>query len=295
VFDRGHDLKKVHADLIETLRNLLVIHAGKDPQRLIDLPPGEVEALQGVARRVSPAELQHVLEVLYREEPAMRLSSNPKLALEMAFFKARQRPPALTIEALIRKLDELRREVGGADAGPPPPAQGAPQGRPQHGNPPILDEERRGRLRRRGRRNLPRSRACRWMPAPEGATPPGSASAPASPSSSPASRPVSKNAACAASAPGAGKSFRPTTPMAPPCCGAKNTWPCCGRSAPRCWAARRASRSPRTRRGPAAAPGRRERSQALVQQTLNHPLVAEAIDIFNGKLVDVQILQEVDK
>jgi DNA polymerase-3 subunit gamma/tau len=40
---------------------------------------------------------------------------------------------------------------------------------------------------------------------------------------------------------------------------------------------------------------RRDRHQSRLQETLNHPLVAEAIEIFNGKLVDVQIRQEVDE
>jgi hypothetical protein len=40
---------------------------------------------------------------------------------------------------------------------------------------------------------------------------------------------------------------------------------------------------------------KRERNHTLVQQALNHPLIADAIEIFNGKLVDVQILPEVNK
>jgi hypothetical protein len=44
-----------------------------------------------------------------------------------------------------------------------------------------------------------------------------------------------------------------------------------------------------------AARAAREHSRARVTQTLNHPLVAEAIDIFNGRLVDVQTTEEADK
>ena len=40
---------------------------------------------------------------------------------------------------------------------------------------------------------------------------------------------------------------------------------------------------------------KRDRNHTLVQQALNHPLIADAIEIFNGKLVDVQILPEVNK
>jgi DNA polymerase-3 subunit gamma/tau len=295
VFDRGHDLKKVHADLIETLRNLFVIHAGKDPQRLIDLPPGEVEALRGVARRVSPAELQHVLEVLYREEPAMRLSSNPKLALEMAFFKARQRPPALTIEALIRKLDELRREVGGADAGPPPPAQGAPQGRPQHGNPPTSAKSGEDTAAAAGPEE---SSAQPGLPVDAGAG--GGESAWQRISARIAQQQPSLAASlkkCSLRSLGAGRweIVPPDNAYGAAMLRREKHMALLRQVCAEVLGGEASIAVAAAGEAPPPPPVRRERSQALVQQTLNHPLVAEAIDIFNGKLVDVQILQEVDK
>jgi DNA polymerase-3 subunit gamma/tau len=40
---------------------------------------------------------------------------------------------------------------------------------------------------------------------------------------------------------------------------------------------------------------KRARKQELLQHTLNHPLVSDALEVFNGKLIDVQVIQEVDK
>jgi DNA polymerase-3 subunit gamma/tau len=295
VFDRGHDLKKVHTELIETLRNLLVIHTSKEPQRLVDLPPGEVEALQGLAPRTSASELQHVLEVLFREEPAMRLSSSPKLALEMAFFKTRQRPPALTIEALIRKLDELRREVGVAVEGPPSPEAGSLPGRPRGGKPPAPETKE-------GRAAAPSgAEASSGRPdVPAGAGEGVGESAWQRISARIAQEQPSLAAnlkKCSLRSLGSGR-----WEIVPP----DNAYGAAmlrrekhmallrqvctevlGGEASISVAAEGAAPPP-----PAA---RREHSQVLVQQALNHPLVAEAIDIFNGKLVDVQILKEVDK
>jgi DNA polymerase-3 subunit gamma/tau len=293
VFDRGHDLKKVHADLIETLRNLLVIQTSKDPGRLVDLPPGDLEALQGLARRLPPLELQHVLDVLYREEPAMRLSSNPKLALEMAFFKTRQRPPALTIEALIRKLEELRRDVGGAGEGPPAAGRMAPPDRlsGEHAPPPL----------KRGAAAPERPKAC--------AAAPGAAVDAGDGAGESAWQRISARMAqmqpslaaqlkkCRLRSLGSGR-----WEIVPPDSAyaaamlrrEKNTallqQVCAEVLGADARIAVAAAGAP-----PPAPAARRERSQALVQQALNHPLVAEAIDIFNGKLIDVQISQEVDK
>ena len=44
-----------------------------------------------------------------------------------------------------------------------------------------------------------------------------------------------------------------------------------------------------------SASERRDRHQAQVNQTLSHPVIIDAIDIFNGKVVEVKVSQEVDK
>ncbi|MBW1820560.1 MAG: hypothetical protein JRI92_02170, partial [Deltaproteobacteria bacterium] len=50
--------------------------------------------------------------ILFNEETTIRFSAQPKLALEMAFIKMFQIKPALSIDELIDKLDTLRQETG---------------------------------------------------------------------------------------------------------------------------------------------------------------------------------------
>ncbi|RPJ76572.1 MAG: hypothetical protein EHM15_01765, partial [Desulfobacteraceae bacterium] len=294
VFDRGHDLKRVHADLVDSFRNLLVMHASGDAERLVDLPPGEIDALQGLARRVSVPELQHILDTLYREEPAMRLSTNPKLALEMVFFKVRQRPSALSIDTLIRKLDDLRREVdGGAGESRPRGSGEGTEGSSQGGTPP-------------GARGGPTAAAPRADAS--AVTPPAAATSAEVPGDSVWQR-ISELAA----------QRQPSLAASLKKCGLR-------RLDAGCWEInlpensyagsmlRREKNMTLLREvcaevlgaeaqiaiaaNGAVAPAacvQRERSQARVQQTLNHPLVAETMDIFDGKLVDVQMIEEADK
>ena len=133
MFDRGHDVKKLFSDLLEYFRNLMVIHTSREARKLVDLPASEIELMQQQAQRFPQTSLHQILEILFREEPAVRLSPQPKLALEMAFFRVLQAPPALSINTLIQKLEDLRREVGGPSSPPantpgnrpqPPPAAG---------------------------------------------------------------------------------------------------------------------------------------------------------------------------
>jgi DNA polymerase-3 subunit gamma/tau len=111
VYDRGHDMKKLYTDLLEHFRNLLVVVMGKKIEKLIDLPSGEIEQLVIQAQPSSVGELNHIFDILFKAEVSIRLSSQPKLALEMTLIRLLQTRPALPIDVLIDKLDALRQEV----------------------------------------------------------------------------------------------------------------------------------------------------------------------------------------
>jgi len=111
IYDRGHDMKKLYADLLEHFRNLLVAALGKKVDKLVDLPAGEVEQLIKQAGLFPQGTLNQIFDLLFREEPSIRLSPQPKLALEMALVRVLYTKPALPIDVLIDKLDDLRQEI----------------------------------------------------------------------------------------------------------------------------------------------------------------------------------------
>ena len=115
VYDRGHDMKKLYADLLEHFRNLLVVAMGNRVEKLVDLPSGELEQLVTQAKPLSAGILSHIFDMLFKAEPSIRLSPQPKLALEMTLIRLLQAKPALSIDVLIDKLDGLRQEVSAAE------------------------------------------------------------------------------------------------------------------------------------------------------------------------------------
>lgn len=130
-YERGRDLKKLYADLIGHFRNLLVIKATRNAANLVDLPAQEIEMARDQIQDVSQVALTQTLDLLMKEEQAIRFSTQPRLAVEMAFIRLGVLKPALPIEQLIESLDRLRRDL------PPPTshelvepqqAYGAPSG-----------------------------------------------------------------------------------------------------------------------------------------------------------------------
>jgi DNA polymerase III subunit gamma/tau len=111
IYDCGHDIKKFYADLLDHFRNLLVAKIGKNVERLVDLPSAEIEQLTAQAGAFTAADLNRIFNQLFKEEASIRMSIQPKLAMEIAFIRILQTPPALPIDILIDKLDILRNEM----------------------------------------------------------------------------------------------------------------------------------------------------------------------------------------
>ncbi|UCD90297.1 MAG: DNA polymerase III subunit gamma/tau [Desulfobacterales bacterium] len=111
VYSAGHDMKKFYADLIEHFRNLLVLSMGKNSEKLIDLPAHEIDLMQGQTKGISQTFLSQIFNLLFQEEGIISHSVQPKLAIEMVFVKIFQIKPALPIDVLIKKLDTLKKEI----------------------------------------------------------------------------------------------------------------------------------------------------------------------------------------
>ena len=110
-YNRGHDLKKLYEDVLEHFRNLLIVKMGQNIEKLLDLPASEIDQMMAQTNTVSASVLNQILDDLFREEASIRLATDTKLALEMAFIRLDQIKPALPIDELIDKLDLLRQEI----------------------------------------------------------------------------------------------------------------------------------------------------------------------------------------
>ena len=128
IYDRGHDMKRLHADLLEHFRHLLVVKMGEKVSRLVDLPAHEIEQMQQQVTEITPAAIRQIFDLLFREESRIKYSMHPKLALEMAIFRLLEARPSLPIDVLIEKLDRLRKEMDHRPpkSNPEPSAGGSP-------------------------------------------------------------------------------------------------------------------------------------------------------------------------
>ncbi|HEY7101502.1 MAG TPA: DNA polymerase III subunit gamma and tau [Mycobacteriales bacterium] len=131
VVEAGHDPRRFATDLLERLRDLVVLDAVPDANAkgLIDYPPDEVERMTDQAARLGTATLSRMADIVHTGLIEMRGTTSPRLLLELV--SARMLLPSAAADggALLQRLERMERRlsVSGGTAEPAPaPVREAP-------------------------------------------------------------------------------------------------------------------------------------------------------------------------
>ncbi len=109
IYSHGRDMKKLYNELVLHFRNLLIIKMGRQASKVVDLPQNEIKLLEKQVEKVSELFLSQIYDLIFKQEAAIKFSAQPRLVLEMIFIKFFQIKPALPIETLIEKIDSLKK------------------------------------------------------------------------------------------------------------------------------------------------------------------------------------------
>jgi DNA polymerase-3 subunit gamma/tau len=129
----GYNMRQFCQELIEHFRCLTIIKAVDDAAELLDLSEKELGELQNEAAGSALVDLQRYLSVLLKAEYEMAHASYPRLVLEMALLKMVALRPVLPVRELLDRLKALEDGGGiGMVAAPGPvwertPPQTAPR------------------------------------------------------------------------------------------------------------------------------------------------------------------------
>ena len=136
VLEAGHDPRRFATDLLERLRDLIVLNQVPDAktQGLIDAPAETLERMTGHALRMGTATLTRLAEIVHDTLAAMRGTTAPRLLLELAVAKAVLPTVDDSSLGLLQRIEQLERGAPAAPravdspavAPPPPAAESAP-------------------------------------------------------------------------------------------------------------------------------------------------------------------------
>jgi DNA polymerase-3 subunit gamma/tau len=117
VVEAGHDPRRFAADLLDRLRDLIVISAIPDAAAtgLIDTPPDRVAELGKQAAAFGRTRLIRAAEVISAGLVEMRGATSPRLLLELMCAQVLLPPAATDAADLAQRLDRLERRLTASD------------------------------------------------------------------------------------------------------------------------------------------------------------------------------------
>lgn len=120
VIQTGQDPRRFVDDLLERLRDLIVVQATPDHGAAVlrGIPQDDLERMGAQARRFGPAELSRAADVVNRALTEMTGATSPRLHLEL--MTARLLVPAAdeSTRGALARVEQLERQVAGGVAGP---------------------------------------------------------------------------------------------------------------------------------------------------------------------------------
>ena len=117
VADAGHDPRRFATDLLERLRDLIVLQRVSDATAsgIIDAPADQLERMAAQAARMGPGTLSRMADIVHNGLTEMRGATAPRLLLEL--IVARMLLPGAddSVSALLHRLERMERRLGAAE------------------------------------------------------------------------------------------------------------------------------------------------------------------------------------
>ena len=120
VIVHGKDLGYFCRDLIEYLRNLMLVKVAGNAETLLSGQTTHWDTLKKQAASFQPDELQQMFQVLSKAEMEMKRSSLPQIVFEMAVLRLTDVRPMQEIDALIDKINRMEAPAPAKTSAPLP-------------------------------------------------------------------------------------------------------------------------------------------------------------------------------
>jgi DNA polymerase-3 subunit gamma/tau len=108
----GKDLGRLLGDLLNHFRNLLIYQVSRGDLNLLEASEAEVVALKEQSALANIDAFTRILEVLADAELRLRDAASKKILIEVALLKAIEARNALSLDAVLKQLNQLRSESG---------------------------------------------------------------------------------------------------------------------------------------------------------------------------------------
>ena len=107
----GKDVRNLVNDLIDHFRNLMVCKISNDLDEIISLPEETIDLLKQQAETIDTNNLIRILNILSEAQDGMKISSNPRVLMEVTMMKIAQPMFDESKDALIKRIENLEQKI----------------------------------------------------------------------------------------------------------------------------------------------------------------------------------------
>jgi len=111
LIEDGRDVTVFVRDLIQHLRNLLIVKVCREPELLLDVGQDIMRAYSEQAQSAGHERLIRAIEILCALEADMKWSTQPRVLLEMALIRICRPEQEETLEALLDRIEKLEQQI----------------------------------------------------------------------------------------------------------------------------------------------------------------------------------------
>ncbi|PIV21722.1 MAG: DNA polymerase III subunit gamma/tau [Deltaproteobacteria bacterium CG_4_8_14_3_um_filter_45_9] len=110
VYHFGYDLQHFCRELLQYLRNLILIKVSQHPEGLMELSEEELEWFKKQAEKFQFDQLNHLFSLLLKGEQEIAQSTFSRTMLEMTLIRMATLRPILPIDEIVKKLEALEKK-----------------------------------------------------------------------------------------------------------------------------------------------------------------------------------------
>ncbi|MCB1068969.1 MAG: DNA polymerase III subunit gamma/tau [Kiritimatiellae bacterium] len=106
--DAGKDLQRLSLEVLDYMRNLLVVQLTGDRAAELEIPESHLDRLKVQAAQSNPERLSRVVDILIQAQPQLKFALSRRTILEMALLRAARAAAAASLDDILAALQETR-------------------------------------------------------------------------------------------------------------------------------------------------------------------------------------------
>lgn len=107
IYHYGYDIQHFCEELLQYLRNLILLKVSEHPEEVMELPEEELGSLKKQAEKFQFDQLNHLFSLLLKGEGEVVQSTFPRTMLEITLIRMATLRPILPIDEILKKLEGL--------------------------------------------------------------------------------------------------------------------------------------------------------------------------------------------